>query len=356
MQKVLCPIPKRPLLEGGQKPRSMRIKHIFTIGFSALLLISCAGDHSLPLHKSTRLLMGTLVEVTLVGDDNKIKAAAESIFEEIKRVENLSSFHNPSELTKINDAAGKGPVKANGELLNLIGEALKIARQTDGAFDPTVGALTRLWQFSGPGEPRVPSESEIKEALTKVGWDRVRIDPLTETILLPDAGMALDLGGIAKGYTLNRVAEVIAKSGASSALVNIGGDILAMGEKQAGNPWRVGVEDPRNPRGIVAVAPLKDRVIVTSGDYERFFMKDGKRYHHIIDPRTGYPANNLRSVTLAGPVGTTLQPAGTAAFVLGADKGMKFMESIADAKGFLIDAEGKNHLTEGAETVFEMRQ
>jgi FAD:protein FMN transferase len=333
----------------------MRLK-LITIGFSALLLICCTGDRSPALHKSTRLLMGTLVEVTLVGDDGKVRAASESIFDEIKRLENLTSFHNPSELTKINDAAGKGPVKANTELLNLIREALKIARQTGGAFDPTVGALTRLWQFSGPGEPRLPSDSEIKEALTKVGWDRVTIDPSSETILLPDSGMALDLGGIAKGYTLNRLAEIIAKSGVSSGLVNIGGDILAVGEKQAGSPWRVGVEDPRDPRGIVAVAPLKDRVIVTSGDYERFFMKDGKRYHHIIDPRTGYPANNLRSVTLMGPVGATLQPAGTAAFVLGADQGKRFMESIADAKGFLVDAEGKNHLTNGAETVFEIRQ
>lgn len=333
----------------------MRIKHIVAIGFSALLLLSCTGDHSLPLHKSTRLLMGTLVEVTLVGDSSKVNAAVESIFDEIKRIENLTSFHNPSELTKINEAAGKGPVKTKGELLNLIGEAFKIAQQTDGAFDPTVGALTRLWQFSGPGEPRVPSETEIGEALTKVGWDRVRIDPSTETILLPDEGMALDLGGIAKGYTLNRLADIIAKSGVSAALVNIGGDILAVGEKQAGNPWRVGVKDPRNPRGIAAVAPLKNRVIVTSGDYERLLMKDGKRYHHIIDPRTGYPANNLRSVTLVGPVGTTLQPMGTAVFVLGVDKGMKLMESIADTTGFLIDAEGKNHLTEGAETVFEIR-
>lgn len=333
----------------------MRIKYIVIVVLSALLLSSCAGDNSLPLHKSTRLLMGTLVEVTLVGDGDKIKAAEESIFEEIKRVEDLTSFHNPSELARINEAAGKGPVKTNGELLNLVSEALRIARETDGAFDPTVGALTRLWQFSGPAEPRIPSDAEIKEALAKVGWNRVMIDPSAETILLPDAGMALDLGGIAKGYTLNRLAEVIAKSGVSSALVNIGGDILAVGEKQAGNPWRVGVKDPRNPRGIAAVAPLKDRVIVTSGDYERLFVKDGKRYHHIIDPRTGYPADNLRSVTLVGPIGTTLQPAGTAAFVLGVDKGMNFMESIADAKGFLIDADGKNHLTPGAETVFETR-
>jgi thiamine biosynthesis lipoprotein len=240
-------------------------------------------------------------------------------------------------------------------VLSLVAQALKIAERTSGAFDPTVGALSRLWQFSGTAEARLPSESEIREALTKVGWNKVIIDAQAGTIVLPDTGMALDLGGIAKGYALNRVAEILRNAGAASALVNIGGDILALGEKQPGKPWLVGVEDPRNPRGITAVAPLKNRVIVTSGDYQRFFTKDGKRYHHIIDPKTGYPADRLQSVTIVGPIGATLQPAGTATFVLGVEKGTRFIESMEDAKGFLIDAEGKTHLTEGAKSVFETK-
>ncbi len=138
-------------------------------------------------------------------------------------------------------------------------------------------------------------------------------------------------------------------------MINIGGDILAIGEKEPGKPWRVGVEDPRNKNGIVAVTTLKDRVIVTSGDYERFFIQDGKRYHHILDPSTGYPADKLRSVTVVGPVGTTLQPLGTATFVMGVEKGLKFVESIEAAQGFLIDAQGKYHFTDGAQSVFEIK-
>ncbi|MBI5248859.1 MAG: FAD:protein FMN transferase [Desulfomonile tiedjei] len=333
----------------------MRIKCVVSAVLSVLLLLSCSGNDPLPLHKSSRLLMGTLVDVAVIGEEERAKAATESIFNEIKRIENLTSFYNPSELTKINDNSGKGPTKASGELLGIIGEALRIARLTGGAFDPTVGALSRLWQFSGPGEPHLPPESEIKEALTKVGWNRVRIDTEAETILLPDAGMALDLGGIAKGYTLNRIAEILSKWGITSALVNIGGDILAAGEKQPGKPWLVGVEDPRNPRGIVAVAPLKDRIIVTSGDYERFFTKDEKRYHHIIDPRSGYPSDKLRSVTIVGPIGGTLQPAGTATFVLGVEEGLKFIRTVEGTQALLIDAEGNAHLSEGAGAVFETK-
>lgn len=333
----------------------MQPKYIVLVGISALLLLSCNGTDSLAPHKSSRLLMGTLVEVTVIGNAEKAKVATEAILDEIKRIENLTSFHNPSELTKINENAGKGPTKTNGELLNLVREAVRVARQTGGAFDPTVGALTRLWQFSGSGEPHLPPESQIKDALGKVGWDRVQINSEDETIFLPDLGMALDLGAIAKGYTLNRISEIVRKSGLTSALVNIGGDILAVGEKLPGRPWLVGVEDPRNPRGIFAVAPLKDRVIVTSGDYERFFIKDGKRYHHIIDPRTGYPADKLRSCTIVGPIGATLQPAGTAAFVLGVEKGVEFIRSIEGAKALLIDADGNKHLTEGAEAVFETK-
>jgi len=299
--------------------------------------------------------MGTIVEATVVADETKAKQVTGLVFDEMKRIENLTSFYNPSELTRINEGAGKGPQKADPELLRLVGEALPISERTDGAFDPTVGPLSRLWQFSGPGESRLPSQEEIDNALTKVGWKRVTIDLDNETISLPEPGMALDLGGIAKGYTLNRVAEIIKQSGIRSALVNIGGDILALGEKAPGKPWLVGVEDPRNPKGIIAVAPLKDRLIVTSGDYQRFFIKEEKRYHHILDPKTGYPADKLQSVTIVGPIGSVLQPAGTASFVLGVEKGISFIESLPDAKGFMIDAEGKSHPTAGAEQVFEIK-
>jgi thiamine biosynthesis lipoprotein len=192
--------------------------------------------------------------------------------------------------------------------------------------------------------------------LKRVGWDKVKLDPAAGMILLSESGMALDLGGIAKGYALDRASEVIKKLGISSALVNLGGDILAVGQRSPGKPWRVGVQDPRNETGMVAVASLKDRVIVTSGDYQRFFINNGNRYHHILDPHTGYPAPGLQSATLVAPNGSTAEPLAVAVFVMGVERGLKYIESVPGVYGFLIDQEGKVHMSAGADSVFEMKK
>ncbi|MEJ2718400.1 MAG: FAD:protein FMN transferase [Deltaproteobacteria bacterium] len=308
----------------------------------------------MPLYKVNRLLMGTLVQITVVGTDPNAKAAAQAVIDEIQRVENLTSFHKPSALTRINDHAGKGPIKANAEMLTLIQDSIRLSRETKGAFDPSLGPVSRLWNFSA-GEPRLPAASEIAQALTKVGLDRIEIDPAAGTIWLAEPGMALDLGGIAKGYVLDRARVVLEKFGVKGALVNAGGDILAVGEKAPGKPWRVGVQDPRHGNAIVAVASVKDKVVVTSGDYERFFMKNGKRYHHILDPRTGYPATGLRSVTIVASDGLTADALATGVFVLGPDEGLKLVESIPGVEALLIDSTGRVRLSSGAASIFELR-
>ncbi|MGO9568123.1 MAG: FAD:protein FMN transferase [Desulfomonilaceae bacterium] len=323
------------------------------VAAAALLISSCADKEPATLYKSSRFLMGTFVQITIPGEAETAKAAAEAIFSELKRVEDLTSFHKPSGLTKINDQSGNGPIKADHELLALIGESLRFAKQTQGAFDPTVGPLTRLWNFSA-GDPRLPSSSEITSALAKIGWRRVAIDPTVGTITLPDRGMALDLGGIAKGYALDRAAAVIRKRRISAALVNAGGDVLVVGEREPGRPWRIGVQDPRNERAMVAVAKLKDCVVQTSGDYERCFIEGGKRYHHILNPATGYPADGLQSVTVVSPTGMTVVTAGI--FVLGVEEGLKYIESVPDAQGFLIDFEGRIHKSAGADSIFDFKQ
>jgi FAD:protein FMN transferase len=318
------------------------------------LLPSCSGTGSPPLHKSSRLLLGTLVEVTISGYAEKAGSATQAVFDEIKRVEDLTSFHKPSGLTEINDAAGRGPVKADAELLDLIDLSLHTAEKTGGAFDPSVGVLSRLWSFSG-GESRLPDQSEIADALTKVGWNRIKIDRSNGTIDIPEKGMALDLGGIAKGYALDRAARVLRQHGITSALVNAGGDVLVVGEKEPGKPWRVGVQDPRNPRDVVAVVAVKDRIILTSGDYERFFVKDGKRYHHILDPKTGYPAEGVESVTLVARTGVTAEPLGATVFVKGIAEGLKYVQSLGDVEAMAVDGNGEIHTTPGGRSVFELK-
>ncbi|MBI4961988.1 MAG: FAD:protein FMN transferase [Desulfomonile tiedjei] len=321
----------------------------------ALFIVSCSGKDSVDIHRYSRLLMGTLVEVTVSSPRDKANGASEAVFDEIKRVEDLTSFHKPSGLTSLNDSAGRGPINPDRELLEIIGTALQTAKATKGAFDPTVGVLCRLWSFSG-GEPRLPDSSEIVEAVKKVGWGRVKLDNSEGTVFLPETGMALDLGGITKGYALDRVAEALRKHGISSALVNIGGDVLVVGEKEPGKPWRIGVQDPRNPREVVAVAAPKDRVVMTSGDYERFFVKDGKRFHHILNPATGYPAEGAQSVTIVAASGLVAEPLGATIFVLGVDKGLKYIHSLPDVEALVIDPQGQIHMTPGARSLFELKR
>ena len=261
------------------------------------LTVSCGMYQPDDLHKTTRFLMGTFVELTVKGHKDKARQATQAVFDELKRVEDLTSFHKASELQKINDSAGTGPVKSKPELVDLINTGLKFSAETHGAFDPTLGPLTSLWSFSA-GEPRLPDKADILRALKKTGWKRIKVDEANATISLPDKGMALDLGGIAKGYALDRAGHVLKNLEVSAALLNAGGDILAIGEKSPGRPWRVGVQDPRTPRGLAAIATLSEKFIVTSGDYERFFIKDDKRYHHILDPKTGYPTERLQSATI----------------------------------------------------------
>lgn len=330
-----------------------RIVRLTALLFCVALICSCELSSSESLHKSARFLMGTFVEVTVKGPKSKANQAIEAVFDEMKRVEDVTSFHKPSQLTSVNQSAGSEPIQTAPELVALIARSLAFADDTDGAFDPTLGPLAKLWHFSA-GEPRLPEHAEIMAALEKKGWEAVKVNESLSTVSVPRKGMLVDLGGIAKGYALERARAVLKRLGISAALINAGGDILAMGEKSPGKPWRIGVQDPRSPRGLVAVATLKDNVIVTSGDYERFFMKDGKRYHHILNPKTGYPAEGLQSATIVAEDGVTADAVATAVFSLGVKKGLKYVEKIPDAEGFLIDSSGKLHMTSGASSFLEI--
>jgi len=331
----------------------LRFFSLLLASWTTIFTISCNGNQQVSVHKAGRFLMGTLAEVTVAGPRDKAMAAAQACLDEIRRVEDLASFHKSSELTRINDMAGIAPVRVDPELLELAQTSLRFAEHTDGAFDPTIGAVTRLWHFSGVQQPRVPEKKEVSDALSRVDWRLVQIDYRAGTIFLPERGMELDFGGLAKGYALDRVNRLLKTMGVDAALVNIGGDILAVGEKSPGRPWRVGVRDPRNATEIRAVVSVTDKILLTSGDYERFLDVDGRRYHHILDPKTGYPPTELQSVTLLVPTGLTASSA--AVFVMGVEKGMKYIDSIAGVTGMLIDSRGNVHLSSHAASSFEIQ-
>lgn len=334
------------LIESATISSGRRLLRPWLVLWVAALVGCSVGDSHRP-YKINRLLMGTLVEITVTGDPKNAATAANAVADEIKRVEDVMSFHKQSKLQALNCNAGQGPAPVDKELFDLIDTSLRFARLTSGAFDPAMGPISRLWGFSGD-DPTVPDPAEIKAELPYVAWEKIRTDPATHSVTLPLQGMALDLGGIAKGYALDRSAAVLKKMGVPSALVNAGGDIVAVGSKSPGKPWRIGIQHPRDPKGILAVIQLQDKVVVTSGDYERFIEKDGKRYHHILDPQTGYPAQGVESVTVIASDGVTADALATAAFVAGPEKGLNLLEKQEGVEGLLVDSEGLLHMTSGA--------
>ncbi|MFO8057519.1 MAG: FAD:protein FMN transferase [bacterium] len=294
--------------------------------------------------KETRPLMGTMVEITAIGRDRaRVREAVIKAFAEMKRIESLMSpYRKGSDIRRINRAAGKTPVKVDAEVIKLLSRSRKVSEKSGGAFDLTAAALGGIWSFDKKS-PEIPSESEIKKTLKKVGFDLLVLDREKETAQLSLPGMRIHPGGIAKGYACDRAARLLAEEDVSMAMVNAGGDIRVLGRK-INRPWKVGLQDPRDPRRIMAWIPVKNAAVATSGDYEKFFVKDGKRYCHIMDPGTGRPANVCRSATVITDEAWLADTLATAVFVLGPEEGLELVHEM-DAKALVIDAAGETHLS-----------
>lgn len=301
----------------------------------ALLLPGCSSREKL--HQEVRPLMGTIVEITVCHtEEQQARIILQKAFEEMGRVENMMSLYKEgSEISQVNAQAFANPAKVSDELFVLIQESIKYSQMTHGAFDVTVGPLMPLWPFY-QNEIALPSEQRIFEALQSVGADKLILDPKTKTIRFKRPHMALDLGGIAKGYTVDRAIQVIKAEKVKCALVNAGGDLYALGRKPNGKKWRMGVQHPRRPNELICAFDIEDTAVATSGDYERFFIKDGKRYCHILDPHTGMPAAESVSVTIQAGNATQADALATGVFVLGRKKGLELIESLPGVEGAII--------------------
>jgi thiamine biosynthesis lipoprotein len=234
-------------------------------------------------------------------------------------------------------------------------KTLKISKATNGVFDPTIAPVITLWKFSGrPADPSMPDSNALKRALKFVDYRKMKINSESSTAYLEDKGMEIDLGGIAKGYAADKAMEAIKAEGIEAALVAVAGDIRGAGLSTSGNPWKVGIQDPRPETGsekpwedLFASLYLENMAISTSGDYQRFFIKDGKRYHHILDPATGFPAEtDLISASVIAPEGYIADGLSTAVFALGAKKGMTLLKAMG-IEGVLVDRDRKVFVTEG---------
>ncbi|MCB2211315.1 FAD:protein FMN transferase [bacterium] len=319
-----------------------QVPRIFLLLLPLLLLV--AGCSNLPMEE-TRSLMGTQVIITVQDYDRdrlnseQAETVIDRAFEEINRIENLCRWR---QLKKLNSWAGFQPSAVGSELIALIDHAYLLAEDTGGAFRPDLGPLTRLWSV-GTDSARIPVYWEIEEAqdiirqteFTVIDTSMARLDP---------SGAALDLGGVAKGYAVDRACEVLKQHGITAAMVWAGGDLKVFGDKPDGEPWRIAVRHPRNPEEFAAVLELhEDVAVATSGDYERYFEIDGGRYHHIIDPETGYPGINSISATVVTENCVDADAYATALFIIGPEQGLLLAESfglaamIMNEKGGEID-------------------
>lgn len=287
--------------------------------------------------KQTEMIMGTLVEITVIpGNEKAIREA----FEALRKVDALmSTYKEDSEISILNR---EGKAQVSEETLEVIEDAIKFSNLTDGAFDITCRPLINLWKRAKK-EEKVPTEEEIEEAISLVDYQRIILE--ANQIRLEKKGMQIDLGGIAKGYAVDKAIEALKKNGIKRALVNAGGDLYALGTDRQGEKWQIGVQDPREEDKIIDIIKVKDKAVATSGDYRRYFTLEGKRFSHIVNPKTGLTVQDVpMSVTIIGPDATTTDALSTGVFVLGPEEGMKLIESLPEVEGMII-SEGMKKLT-----------
>lgn len=303
---------------------------------ASILLLSSREDETAVY---TRPAMGTVVELRLMeGDRVRFDEAARAAFKEIERLEALFSSYRPdSDISRVNRNAGKGALGVSTEVFEVTKEAVRVARLSGGAFDPTIGALGRAWGPSGE-KGTVPSKGEMEELLPLVDYSGVIIDENARKVGLARAGMALNLGGVAKGFIAGEAVRTLKANGVTRGVVHAGGDMVVFQEGRQ-KPFTIGVQHPREKR-LLGEAYIHSGAVPTSGDYERYFEKDGVRYHHILDPRTGFPARGVQSVTLAADDPTTADALATAVFVMGPERGMELIERLDGVEGVIVDDKG----------------
>ena len=289
------------------------------------------GASEKPVARTEVGLLGTACTITIYKGYSE--AALDESFARIARIEDeMTVNREESEVIRVNRAAGKAPVQVSPDTLSVISRGLEICRVGDGAFDITVGPLVKLWGI-GTSSARVPSQKEIRAALARMGWRDVQVLPDSSSVFLRRPGMALDLGAIAKGYAADEVARILREHGVKAALVNLGGNVLTIGAKPDGTPWKIGVQNPEEPRGThIGIIDVGETAVVTSGSYERYFEAGGRRYHHILDTTTGAPVDNgLTAVMIVARDSTTADGYSTLVFALGLQKGRALVESSAGA-------------------------
>ncbi|MGY3778311.1 FAD:protein FMN transferase [Isobaculum melis] len=328
--------------------------------FLVLLIVSACGKKEekgqilTSPYSRREFMMGTVINIKVYneGKESAIDAAYHRI-EELDR--KITVSEKGSEVDAINEAAGKEPVKVSDDVYYLIQEGLTYSASSDGSFDSTIGPLTSLWHI-GFDDAKKPTQAEINQVLPLIDYQKVTMDDENKTVFLQEAGMELDLGSIAKGYIADEVAKVLEDEGVTKAIVDLGGNLYMVGTNTKDKDWSVGIQDPFLTRGeIIGTIPESNRSIVTSGIYERFVEVDGVKYHHLLDPKTGYPfTNDIVGVSIVSNKSIDGDALSTATFSKGIKGGMAYIEQFEDVEAIFVSVDKEVYITSGLKDKFKL--
>ncbi|MDY8134890.1 FAD:protein FMN transferase [Aquimarina sp. 2201CG5-10] len=311
----------------------------YEIFFIAILISGVT--HSQEVYKRTVKLMGSRFDITVVaGDIAQGNSFIDMAVEEISRIEKLISSWDPnSQTSNINKNAGIQVTKVDQELFDLIERSLYISKLTEGAFDISYASMDKVWKFDG-SMVTIPTEEVIKASVSKVGYSGIKLDKKNSTIFLTKTGMKIGFGAIGKGYAADKAKELLRSKGVVAGIINASGDMNTWGKQPNGKDWQVAITNPLNKSKAFALLPVKEGAVVTSGNYEKYVIFEGKRYTHIIDPRTGYPSTGIVSVTVFAPKAELADALATSIFVMGPDVGMHLINQLKDLECIIVKDDG----------------
>ncbi|WP_255510452.1 FAD:protein FMN transferase [Flavobacterium sp. GSA192] len=319
----------------------MKTKSILPLFLIFCLTISFSGNAQV-LRKRSTVLMGGRFDISIVAQDSlSAEQNIDNIIAEISRIENLISDWKPtSQVSEVNQNAGIRPVKVDKEVFELTKRALYFSKITHGAFDISFAAMDRIWKFDG-SMTEMPTPEAIKKSVAKVGYKNIVLDSVNSTIFLKLKGMKIGFGALGEGYATHKCQQMMLAKGIQSGIINATGDMSIWGTQPDGKPWNIGITNPFHPGEITAAITLKNTAITTSGSYEKFVFFNGKRYSHIINPATGYPATGLCSVTVLGPNAEMANGFSTSAMVLGKKEALKLLNQFPEYSCILITDSGR---------------
>lgn len=301
-------------------------------------------------YKRVLKLMGSRFEITVVAPSQQQgEVWIDLAVDEIARIERLISDWDPnSQLSEVNRMAGVHPVSVDLELYSLIERSIAISHLTDGAFDISYASMDKIWRYDG-SMTEMPSEQAIRESVARVGFTKIVLDREKQSVFLPEEGMKIGFGAIGKGYAADRAKALLMERGVPAGIINASGDMNTWGRQPDGKPWQVAITNPMDKLKSFGMLPITDQAVVTSGNYEKYVTFGGKRYSHIIDPRTGYPATGILSVTVFAPKAELADALATSVFVMGVSAGLDRINQLPGIECIIVDENGNLHTTDNIE-------